>query len=217
MSSLPITLLAELDPAALSGVLKTVNGQCLVGSGDITVQAPTPGASISPGRLLACNKATARQFATVPVTTGYSEEWRTVFIQTLSNVKAGEVVSIFFENQVTTELPYNVELTHLIEVRRWVGTNPATGASYSGGTEPLEDGSTISNWHSPLTGHNISQTGVHHQDAQRMWAFVADQSYASLYICGRVRARSSAATAGAQLTIDEGQGALICQRFAPLS
>lgn len=217
MTALPIFLSAELDPSALAAVLKTVNGQCLIGAGDIAVSGQQPIVSASPGRLLDLKKATARQFSSVPVTTGYSEEWRTVFIQTLGNVKAGEVVSVFFENQVTTELPYNVELTHLIEVRRWVGTNPATGAAYSGGTEPLEDGSTVSNWHSPITGHNISQTGAHHQDAQRMWVFVADQAYASLYICGRVRARSSSATPGAQLTIDEGQGALICQRFAPLS
>lgn len=168
------------------------------------------------GRLIEVRKSTQRQFAAVPVTLGDVEQWRTVFVIAAENVKAGETFIINFENQVTTELSYNVELVHAIEVRRWIMTNPDTGASYNGGTEPLDDGSTVSVLHGPITGHNISSSGVHHQDAQRSWIFTAEQNYPVLYVCGRVRARSDAATTGAQLSIDEGQGALWYQRFYPL-
>lgn len=158
-------------------------------------------------------KAGTRQFASVPVTTAADAQWRSLYIIQVNDVRQGDVIDIHGTGQVTTDLAFPVEFIHCIETRTWIQTDPVTGIVYSGGAEPLEDGSTVSILHSPISGHNISRDREHHQDFHRTWQFTAPQAFPVLYLALRVRFRSESATSGSAVSVDDGQGAIWYTRF----
>lgn len=136
------------------------------------------------------------QFAQVPVTLGTATEWRTIYFLTLNNVLAGESYLIHGEGQVRNDLGYNIELAQIITAQ----------TSVAGGTEVVSGNpSVISS--TPINGWNVDPT-MHYGRFLKDMLFCPAQDYPTIYICMRVRCRSSSAGANHAVTVNDGQGML---------
>lgn len=142
-------------------------------------------------------RTTTIQFAQIPVTLGSATEWRTIYFIPIDNVKSGEKIQVHHEGQFRNDLGYNLELAQIIELR----------TSVSGGAEPQD--AAI---HSPINGWDVDPT-MHYGRWSQEDLFTIDQDYPVLYLCGRVRCRSTAAQPGNSVAVQDGQGVMFYERL----
>lgn len=167
-------------------------------------------------QLLSCPElstlATPESYGVVPIygASGNTLEWRTIYALEIDSLQPGDLIEASAEGQVRNDTGWVVELASSL---CWCDDNnkpPAPGGLGYGpmGTHFKEIGQNTWN------GFNITPQ-MHYGKWARHGAFVVPQGVSTLWICARLRGRSTSSdgSGNAGLAVNMGQGHMTAKVF----
>jgi len=129
----------------------------------------------------------------LPVTTGSPYQRKIIYSQQLNDIKAGEIIEVLSEFEVTNDLGFNVMIASIIIL----ADNPTDVT----GIEITE-----------ANGYNVTP-GMHHGTTIKVGTYIVTADYAIKYVNVIGYAASTAASSGNVITVEHDYGRLSVLRF----